>query len=98
MANGDTFGTRDSDQHVTSVPEAEAAQRIREETRTEIRSLIRHELTVGLMKPDRVTELTMSPETTALAVADLESIQRYTLYALGVVGFFVWILLMSRRY
>jgi len=72
MANGDSVSTRDSDQHVASVTQTEAAQRAREETRTEIRSLIRQELVLGqLMKPDRVTELAMSPETTALAVADI---------------------------
>lgn len=43
-----------------------------------------------------IARLSRDPVELATAVVDLKAIQRYTLYGLCIVGFFVWILLNSR--
>lgn len=97
MANDDSSSVRNPNIDADPVATEERDQRRREESRAEIRALIRERLDVELMPRTTADFLVDNPRAMADALIEVEDIQRYTLYALGIVGFFVWILLMSRR-
>lgn len=104
MENGGPVDAGDSPRDADSVEiQAEAARGREHERRLEIRQVVGAAVeetvsALAMMKEQDtdIARLSRDPVELATAVVDLKSIQRYTLYGLCIVGFFVWILLNSR--
>ena len=108
MANGDSVGDRDTTEHAHSVTEEKERSgerpwpwqggRVEERALTarEVAALVRESLDNHEMMKDLRNKLADNPAAMADAIIDLEDIQRYMLWGLAVLGFLVWILLISR--
>ena len=100
MANDDPAGVRNSDLDDAAKPtqEGDRARSLDDARReAEIRSLVRQSLDDLALATSREKYLANNPDVMASELVATQEVVRYMTWGVAILGFFVWILINSRR-